>query len=49
MMIENELLQVILRAREGDRTAYGELVERFQSTVYAVAWPGCATRPRRRS
>src|SRR5262245_53926293 len=37
MMIENELLQVVLRAREGDRTAYGELVERFQSTVYAVA------------
>src|SRR5258707_11235985 len=36
-MTEQELTTVILRARAGDRMAYGELVERFQSTVYAVA------------
>src|SRR4051795_12375596 len=36
-MTEQELMTVILRARDGDRAAYGELVERFQSTVYAVA------------
>src|SRR6266851_10147760 len=37
MMTEQELMPVVLRARDGDRAAYGELVERFQSTVYAVA------------
>ena len=36
-MTENELMPVVLRAQDGDRAAYGELVERFQSTVYAVA------------
>ena len=36
-MTEQELMPIVLRARDGDRTAYGELVERFQSTVYAVA------------
>jgi RNA polymerase sigma-70 factor (ECF subfamily) len=36
-MTEQELMTVVLRARDGDRAAYGELVERFQSTVYAVA------------
>jgi RNA polymerase sigma-70 factor, ECF subfamily len=36
-MTEQELMTVVLRARDGDREAYGELVERFQSTVYAVA------------
>jgi len=36
-MTEQELITVVLRARDGDRAAYGELVERFQSTVYAVA------------
>src|SRR5256885_2681735 len=36
-MTEQELITVVLRARDGDRIAYGELVERFQSTVYAVA------------
>ncbi len=36
-MNEQELIEIVLRAREGDREAYGELVERFQSTVYAVA------------
>ncbi len=33
----NDVLELVLRARDGDRAAYGELVERFQPTVYAVA------------
>lgn len=36
-MSENDIKSVVLRAQSGDRQAYGELVERFQSTVYAVA------------
>src|SRR5947199_5673990 len=32
-----EITPLVERARAGDRTAYGQLVERFQSTVYAVA------------
>src|SRR5215210_1963916 len=32
-----EITRLVLRARAGDRAAYGELVERFQPTVYAVA------------
>ncbi|HZT81884.1 MAG TPA: sigma-70 family RNA polymerase sigma factor [Gemmataceae bacterium] len=33
----NEMTNLVERARAGDRAAYGELVERFQPTVYAVA------------
>jgi RNA polymerase sigma-70 factor (ECF subfamily) len=33
----NELTTLVERARAGDRAAYGELVERFQPTVYAIA------------
>ncbi len=33
----NEVRNLVERAQQGDRSAYGELVERFQSTVYAVA------------
>jgi RNA polymerase sigma-70 factor (ECF subfamily) len=33
----SEVLELVLRARDGDRAAFGELVERFQPTVYAVA------------
>jgi len=33
----SEILSLVLRARDGDRTAFGALVERFQPTVYAVA------------
>ena len=33
----NEVTNLVERARAGDRSAYGELVERFQPTVYAVA------------
>jgi RNA polymerase sigma-70 factor (ECF subfamily) len=32
-----EIVNLVERARSGDRAAYGELVQRFQSTVYAVA------------
>src|SRR5215210_3728693 len=32
-----EITRLVLRARAGDRGAYGELVERFQGTIYAVA------------
>jgi len=35
--MEQELIELVLRAREGDREAYGELAQRFESTVYAVA------------
>jgi RNA polymerase sigma-70 factor, ECF subfamily len=33
----NEILALVERAQAGDRTAYGELVARFQPVVYAVA------------
>src|SRR5262249_22589650 len=33
----NEITELVERARAGDRVAYGELAERFQPTVYAVA------------
>jgi RNA polymerase sigma-70 factor (ECF subfamily) len=36
-MAPNEIIELVLKAQAGDREAYGELVERFQSTVYAVA------------
>ncbi len=36
-MVENEITELVLAAQTGDRAAYGELVERFQPTVYAVA------------
>jgi RNA polymerase sigma-70 factor (ECF subfamily) len=36
-MTWNEITTLVLRAQQGDRVAYGELVERFQPTVYAVA------------
>jgi RNA polymerase sigma-70 factor (ECF subfamily) len=32
-----EITSLVQRAQTGDREAYGELVERFQPTVYAVA------------
>jgi RNA polymerase sigma-70 factor (ECF subfamily) len=33
----NEITELVLRAQAADRAAYGELAERFQPTVYAVA------------
>jgi RNA polymerase sigma-70 factor (ECF subfamily) len=33
----DEIVDLVERARAGDRPAYGELVQRFQPTVYAVA------------
>jgi RNA polymerase sigma-70 factor (ECF subfamily) len=32
-----EITNLVEKARAGDRAAYGELIERFQPTVYAVA------------
>jgi RNA polymerase sigma-70 factor (ECF subfamily) len=37
MLTWNEIGELVERARAGDRSAYGELIERFQPTVYAVA------------
>jgi RNA polymerase sigma-70 factor (ECF subfamily) len=36
-MTWNEISELVRRAQGGDRAAYGELAERFQPTVYAVA------------
>jgi RNA polymerase sigma-70 factor (ECF subfamily) len=36
-MTWNEVYELVERARAGDRTAYGELVVRFQPSVYALA------------
>lgn len=36
-MTWNEIKTLVERAQTGDRVAYGELVERFQPTVYALA------------
>jgi RNA polymerase sigma-70 factor (ECF subfamily) len=36
-MSQAEITELVLRAQSGDREAYGQLVERFQPTVYAVA------------
>ena len=36
-MIWNEITDLVERARSGDRAAYGELIERFQPTVYALS------------
>jgi RNA polymerase sigma-70 factor (ECF subfamily) len=33
----NEVTELVTRAQAGDRSAYGELVVRFQSAVYAMA------------
>src|SRR5262245_62585161 len=32
-----EITELVRRAQQGDRAAYGELTERFQPTVYALA------------
>ena len=36
-MIWNDITALVERARNGDRAAYGDLIERFQPTVYALA------------
>lgn len=36
-MTWDEITMLVTRAQAGDRAAYGELVERFQPTVYAIA------------
>jgi RNA polymerase sigma-70 factor (ECF subfamily) len=36
-MIWDDITNIVERARDGNRHAYGELVARFQNTVYAVA------------
>jgi len=37
IMTWNEILDLIQKAQAGDRAAYGQLTERFQPAVYAVA------------
>lgn len=32
-----EITSLVVRAQTGDRAAYGELIERFRSTVYSIA------------
>jgi RNA polymerase sigma-70 factor (ECF subfamily) len=36
-MTWDEITKLVIRAQAGERPAYGELVERFQPTVYALA------------
>ena len=36
-MSQIEITELVLKAQQGDRAAYGELAERFGATVYAVA------------
>ena len=36
-MTWNEIIELVIRARDGDRAAFGELVERFQPAVFALA------------
>src|SRR5437899_5616388 len=36
-MTPNEIIELVQKAQTGDRQAFGQLVERFQATVYAVA------------
>lgn len=36
-MVSEEVFFAVLRAQAGDADAYGELVDRFQATVYGVA------------
>jgi len=36
-MIWDETIDLVERARAGDRSAYGELVKRFEPTIYALA------------
>ena len=36
-MTWSEITELVQKAQTGDREAYGQLVERFQPTVYAVA------------
>ena len=34
----NEVTELVTRAQTGDRAAYGELVVRFQSAVFAMGF-----------
>jgi len=36
-MLTEEIKDLVIRAQAGDQSAYGQLVQRFQPTVYAVA------------
>ena len=46
----NEITPLVERAKGGDREAFGELVTRFQGSVYAMALArGSATRSKRRN
>ena len=47
MMVEDEASDLVLvgRARDGDRRAFGELVERHYGFVYRVAYRWCGNKP----
>lgn len=47
MMVEDEAsdLALVGRARDGDRRAFGELVERHYGFVYRVAYRWCGNKP----
>ena len=36
-MTQSEITELVLKAQQGDRQSYGQLAERFEATVYAVA------------
>src|SRR5262249_49012576 len=36
-MTWEEITSLVVRAQAGDRSAFGEIIERFQPTVYAIA------------
>jgi RNA polymerase sigma-70 factor (ECF subfamily) len=38
LLADNDLIELVERAQDGDRDAFGELFERFRNNVFADAW-----------